>query len=349
MSTICISADWHVSNFGPSRDGPITRRGQDVLAVVSRMYQMAREQGADLHIGLGDIFDLDRPPPALLRRLQEVVETTPTWLLVGNHDQTSEAPGHHALAPMEPVTNVVEDLAQFVHGRSAVALVGFRQRDQVVQRVQSIRWPSGAAFRVLGVHLGVADQSTPEFLRDTRDSIYSETLAEIAHAQGVTHVFAGNWHNPAQWTIAGVEIWQVGGLSPHCHDPIDRPVQYGRVLLFDTTTGQVTPRWVPGPRYHTVGGPPPWNVQADPLAAPLWLRYQVEHQHAAAAREDGARYTAPGCVRVDTTDDRSYSADFGVVPKAQSAREAALTAAYALGGSPLVDYVNECLTRSTQQ
>ncbi|TXH14805.1 MAG: hypothetical protein E6R03_08470 [Hyphomicrobiaceae bacterium] len=342
MSTICFSADWHVSNFGASREGALTARGQDVLRVISRMYDLADQYGADVHVGLGDIFDLDKPPPGLLRHLQTVVSRCPTWLLVGNHDQTSADPEHHALAPMRPCASVVEDIEVFQHGKCAIALVGFRQRDQVIDKVKDIVWPEGC--RVLGVHLGISDNRTPVFLQDTKDSIHVDRLVELAHENSIEFVFAGNWHNPDQWDIEGVEIWQIGGLSPHVFG--ERWDRDGRVILFDTNKKTTQELWVPGPRYVTLTGSPPWenlNVPADPL----WLRYKIPAEDEQDARSHAAKYTDPAHTRIIIEPKEAQTTDLTI--KVANARIAVLEKAHEEGGTPLVNYVQDCLTKVTER
>lgn len=118
---ICFSADWHVSNFGADKHGPITDRGAACLRVIGRMYA----HDADLYVGLGDIFDLDRPSPGLISALQDEI-IGDTLLLVGNHDQTSEEAGHHALAPLVRHAKIVDDVEILTFGQTQVCLVGFK-------------------------------------------------------------------------------------------------------------------------------------------------------------------------------------------------------------------------------
>ena len=335
---ICFSADWHISNFGPDKHGPITDRGAACLRVVERLYQLP----AALHIGLGDIFDLDRPSPGLVRALQDRVVKR-TALIVGNHDQTSTESTHHALAPLREQAHIVEDSEVFVIDRLQIGLVGFRKRDEVIDSLGDLEWQELGGPRILGVHLGVADDRTPAFLRNASDSIALNDLVTACQGYGITHVFAGNWHNPEDWLVDGVRVCQVGGLIPQRFgDPHD---VHGRVALFDTKTGEVTFETLAGPRFVTVEGEPPWEKPTVVDADPLHLRFRISRDHADQARVLANAVDSVTTVRIDRTDvtpDTSVGED----GPASSGEELALTAAEKLGGSVLVDVMRDVFVRA---
>lgn len=337
---LCFSADWHVSNFGPDQQGPITHRGADCLRVVDRLYAIP---GVEKHFALGDIFNRDKPPPGLQRGVQDRISKD-TYMLVGNHDQSSTEPSHHALAAMTAHATIVEDTLVVQCDDAEVGLVGFRQRDEVVSKLAQLQWGT-SKYRIVGFHLGIADERTPEFLRNTRDSIGLNELVGVCKSYGVTHVFAGNWHNPEDWEMNGVKVCQVGGMIPQRFgDPFDT---HGRVAVFDTETGETEFQCLAGPRYVTVTGEPPWKVSAPQGADPLWLRYLVYTDHKSLAHEHGRSLTNARNVRVDDFS-RERSDDFGDLPTVSTAREVALKDAHSLGGTELVDYVQDCMTRATK-
>ena len=339
---IAFSADWHISNFGPDKVGPITDRGAACLRVVERLYEIP---GVPMHVALGDIYNEDRPSPGLERALQDRMTKT-TAMIVGNHDQTSTAPGHHALAPLKAQAHIVEDVEVFDIGPAQIGLVGFRHRDGVLEALSRLDWAPKDGFRVLGVHLGIADERTPPFLRNASDSIALETIADAAAAHGITHVMAGNWHNPEDWTYNGVRVCQVGGLIPQRFG--DTHTTHGRVALFDANTGEITFKCLAGPRFITVEGDPPWETPDVPDADPLHVRFRTGRENAAKARElvEDLAHGSVDTVRIDPTDVRPETPDDEEPGAVSTGEEMALAAAEKVEGPALVDVLRSVFVRA---
>ena len=62
----------------------------------------ARADGASMIVIAGDLFDTDRPSPAMLRAVQGILvgHSAPVYVLNGNHDMTSTAARHTAISPL---------------------------------------------------------------------------------------------------------------------------------------------------------------------------------------------------------------------------------------------------------
>jgi hypothetical protein len=338
---LCFSADWHVSNFGADRRGPVSDRGAACLRVVERLYDI---QGVDRHVGLGDIFDTDKPTPGLVASLMDRI-TAPTMLLVGNHDQTSAEDKHNALAPLSSVASVVESMQVFSLGSTDLALLGFRYRDSIVDTLRSVEWSADSKFRVVCLHMGISDNRTPLHLRKSAGSIGARNLAELCQEIGATHVFSGDWHNPEDWEISGVRICQVGGLIPQRYgDPHE---VHGRVALFDTETAELSFKTLNGPRFVTVDGDPPWDVPTVPDADPLHVRYLTDRKNWDRALEEAealgvqCKVATPKTVQEQTT---QVDLDVEVPPP----DEVALKAAFEKGGQPLADLMSRVLSEVTR-
>jgi hypothetical protein len=98
------------------------------------------------------------------------------------------------------------------------------------------------------LHMGIADESTPPFLRGASDSITADELLVIMREHNITFAFAGNWHEPREWLFDPQTITQLGALVP---TGFDNPgTDYGRVMILDTDQHSIKEvRLAGGPRF----------------------------------------------------------------------------------------------------
>lgn len=272
MTRIGAIADVHLGNhkrFGGASESSLNARARHGLDVFRRAVATARAEQCSALVVLGDLFDTSRPEPQLTAAVQRVVEPEPGvsdmkfWFIVGNHEQVSSSEGDHALGPLAPLVEVVEKPCWTMVGRAlggesiALGLVPFRKgkaaswlTDAIEEVFRNV--PAGVR-RVLGLHLGIADKGTAEYLKAAPDAIDVETLYEAARRAKVRAVFAGNWHDRRRWDIPegwpDVTVLQLGALVP---TGFDNPGMhgYGTLAIFDDKADDpVTFKEIPGPRF----------------------------------------------------------------------------------------------------
>lgn len=289
---IAFTGDVHLGNhqrFGGEVVRGVNRRCRLALDVFRRALEAATAAHCSVFVVLGDLFDTARPPPQLIA---EVGWLLTGWLnhgmrdgdrmyrkvilLVGNHEQSSEAPGDHALAPLACIPGVeVVDEPKVVHA-AGVPLILLPSQRQLATKLRmgllkgmapSTAQRFGPAA-VVGVHLGISDGSTPPWLRGAHDHIPADELLKLI-PDGVTDVYAANWHEQGHWAGATTVSWQVGALCP---TGFDNPSHAG--TGFGTSGdlyGRLHVRREGGTRHVAVPGPRFLRCRGGPATAPPWV------------------------------------------------------------------------------
>lgn len=259
---LALVADVHLANhrkFGGELKAGINTRCRAISRALRCAVDEARLAGAPLVV-LGDLFDSSKPTPQEVfeamgvlraaagtsRRLEfgyEAVE-----ILAGNHDICSEQWGDNALMPLSSVDGVCLNFDPII-GTGDVLCCPYKQgsADEWLPALLADR----EEVSVLLLHLGIADERTPSYMRNSPDSIDIKLLWSLMEKHGITHCYAGNWHTHQIWEkpIGGVRryIVQVGALAP---TGFDNPGSgYGKVVIHE---GDLPPRviTVPGPRFY---------------------------------------------------------------------------------------------------
>ena len=251
--SIYYSADWHVWNhrlLGGSFDNGVNRRCRETLAVIRKASEFVERRGGAL-VACGDVFDAPRPSPQVMRALMDAVapltgddERPGLWLLAGNHDRVSSAPGDNALAPLGrvPGVRVIDSPSAHEIGETVVFFAPPSPRGVAfVDHLDEVT--RGQQADVLVVHAGVEDGLTPHFLKGSRGAIDVLRLAALAKRLGAREAYAGDWHSHRAWGVDGVRVVQCGALVPTGWDNPGRA--YGRVV-----EGGSARVWsLPGPRF----------------------------------------------------------------------------------------------------
>lgn len=278
MTRLAFCADVHLGNhrrFGGAVRSSLNVRCRQALDVLSAAVAVAEEGECDALYILGDLFDRSDPLPQLITETIRALQTGTMKIVVllGNHEQVSTDVEDHALMPLAFGGDNVDVVGGYpvAHGygsgRSAIRVlaVPFQPGDarKWLPGVLKERLGSGDKkykHTLLGLHLGVADDRTPSYLRGAHDAIEVEALAELAKEYGISHVFAGNWHDRKQWQLAWpdsakpklnhtLRILQLGALVP---TGFDNPGLdgYGTVAVWDSAAPD-KPKLVelPGPRF----------------------------------------------------------------------------------------------------
>lgn len=313
-------ADVHIANFGwcaGDMIAGVNDRARTVLDVLERAAETAYQAGAREFVILGDLFDVAAPTPQLVAAVAHSLKfivrergygTPPmrVTVLKGNHDSVSDTRGDNALGPLRYVHERVSvvDVAQPL----TVDATGFCEV-LPFQAGPSAEWLPGAwkaslteRARIVGLHLGIADERTPAFLRGAADSVDVDTLLQLARgsASPVEFVVAGNWHTHRAWelfdtiTNKPLHVIQCGTLCPADFsdaEPMDQS-NYGRLVLVDTTDRSWESVEISGPRFEVVA----WDdtaidwvkklvKYAKKRGHKLYVQVKAEPRHLREARE----------------------------------------------------------------
>lgn len=361
---IAAIADIHLGNhkrFGGPAERSLNRRCRDTLVVLERAYQCASDERCSLMLMLGDLFDYVTPEAQLIGEVLRLVHAAradmgiATILLVGNHDQQSDEPGDHALAPFAPFADeatVVGDPAVMALGDVDLVFVPHSAAAPAPERIRRALegLPKSGRRRVLAMHVGVSDDTTAPFLKGSPDSVDVKALGKLLPGANVGAVLAGNWHSRGEWSEGGASVVQVGALVPTGWDNpgLDG---YGGVALLDATAEglSVRVRTLEGPRFVAVRGLKDLDALLEQSEVPkdrrLYARVTVPPEEMAeatkrVARAHGKGVLAAGEVLVESAD-RVVEAR-----KAASAARSAGTLATALDGFVSAMPLDEGVERS---
>ena len=261
---VAFLADVHISNFkrhgGPVKSG-INRRCRHILDALESAYVRADELGAKAVVILGDLFDTTRPEPQSVAAVQTVLKHIPTYILMGNHDLVSTAPGDHCLGPLAPVATVVEEDFVLEGYGPELLFIPFRPGPAIEWLPERLEhWCGGdrpkykpSPGATLLLHLGLADDKTPVFMRGAHDAVPASMVADLCKQYGFTACLAGNWHSHKVLRKRPL-VCQVGSLCPTGWDN-EGLEGYGAMALWDGKRLEM--EWIPGPRFLKI------NVDVD--------------------------------------------------------------------------------------
>ena len=300
---VAFVADVHVGNhrrFGGPAWRSMNVRCRLAVDVFTRAVERVVDLECDALVVLGDLLDSDRPEPQIITAIHDALRVAheagvQVFLLVGNHDQTSNVPGDNALHALAPFARIVDSpevirldkprwplagktgpAAARVRDRVDIFCVPFSPepaegwlRLSIPGMVASLGeeaggGPDGVPPRLLAVHMGVRDASTAKWLSGARDAIDIDPLLDLCRIHGIQRVFAGNWHDRRRWEffmtegcpVEGAgEVFQLGALVP---TGFDNPglTGYGTLAVWDS--------------HHPASGRAP-EVEAEELPGPRFI------------------------------------------------------------------------------
>lgn len=262
---LAFCADPHIGNhrrFGGPTIAGINTRCRLALKTLGNAVAAAQEAKCEALVVLGDLFDTSRPEPQIIAAVQDVVKDMPLIVLLGNHDQVSAEPGDHALGPLSPVAFIVETPQILSMGAVELWTIPFRPGravdwlPQVMAEVQGDSRSGGQPppVRVLALHLGLQDDSTAPWLKDSHDSVPVALVEQLMAQHKIVLTFAGNWHDQKQWETPHGIITQVGTLCPTGWDNPGLK-GYGGLAVLDTEPSPARGPWVPAVSLKEIAGP----------------------------------------------------------------------------------------------
>ncbi len=279
MTRLAFCADVHLGNHR-RHGGPVERslneRCHHTVNVLRAAFVRAERANATHLIVLGDLLDGDRPEPQLLDDVLRILKSSKltTILLAGNHEMTSDTPGDHSLAPFSSSVVVVDTPRLLTLDHVELLLVPHAAHAPAAERITKAlaalppKAPHAKA-RLLGVHAGIADESTAAFLKGGRGSIEALTVTKLMIEHGINYTFAGDWHDRRQWP----GVLQIGALCPTGWDNPGFD-GYGGIAIWDDRRDESVAKLEPSVKVIEVRGPR--FVRVDSATE---LRELLKHPH----------------------------------------------------------------------
>ncbi len=250
MTRVALFADVHIGNHvrmgGPRVAGINTRCGELVTTLTEACCRAAA--AAPVLVIAGDLFESARPVPQIVAATMRALVEGPSRIIIvaGNHDVVSATPGDNALGPLTALRDVtVVDIPCI---DSELVLVPWRPGPAAEWLPAAVDALDPKPGSVLVTHIGIADDSTPPWLRDTDEAVHADAVAELAVRHGIDAVFAGHWHHAQHFDRRGVVIRQLGSLAATGFGDL---CGVGWATLW--VNGRCATASMPGPRFAKYG------------------------------------------------------------------------------------------------
>lgn len=260
MRTGCV-ADVHLGNhrkFGGPVVAGLNDRCRATLTALEEAVTAARRRDCGLFLVAGDLFDASTPTPQLIAATQDILasakKTMEVVLLVGNHDQESATEGDHALGPLREWATVVDKPTVLMRDGGHLVCLPYDSRPAAEWFASTVdELMEMAPGTLLAMHLGMMDDNTPPWLRESRDAVSVQLVLEKMKQHEIPFGVAGNWHNHGAWgdDPERPNLVQCGALVPTGWDN-EGLDGYGGLVIFDTEAESVSAEVIPGPRFVKV-------------------------------------------------------------------------------------------------
>jgi DNA repair exonuclease SbcCD nuclease subunit len=345
---IAFCADIHVGNHkklgGPIESG-LNRRCQLIIDTLKKAVYETQQEYCDAFVVLGDLFDSTSPEPQIIAAVQKAIESRiPSYLLLGNHDQVSTAMGDNALAPLWLHGTVVEKPTSITFDTTSLLLVPFQPGvgfEWLPSAIDEAAKTARGKRKILGLHLGLTDDYTVPWLKDTADSIHVRKLSELCKKYEIEAVFAGNFHQYSSWKLEQATAYQVGTLVPTGFDDVGLE-RFGSLLIWDSVSG-VKRVEIPGPRFVTFQNLTEFYKRLPELGSNIFVRVTASSDKCeeavsaiAEAKNDGL--ILDGCVEPDKSAEQNAAQEAASSARSANTLEEAL--ASFIANMPLPEGVN---------
>lgn len=287
---IASVSDPHMGNFslaaGEVVNG-VNYRGRLALSCLASAVTLALDEGCELLVINGDLFDVSNPPPALVWEVSQILSRIPTAVNLGNHDCESFGYRDNACALLDILPSVtVAHKACRVDDFWLVPFQAGNPKDWLPAKLEE-----GKGCKYVSLHMGLSTDRTPSWLLSSQGAVQASHLASLCRKAGFTHAFLGDWHEQDDYSNKSVQLHQVGTLCPH--DFNDSYKSAGQMCILDTTTGGVSYKYVPGPRFFKSTINTPLNSWVNHClstgATHIFAQIEAAHNGLAFAREETQR------------------------------------------------------------
>lgn len=265
-----VTSDQHLGNHKRLSEKAVaginSRNREHIDAYHAAVIRARNVHKAHVHIGAGDLFDTEKPNPQTIAEAQRITRLMPSILLLGNHEQNTAAEGDNAIGPMRPVAEVVETPTRYSYGPEGeveVWCVPF-----TTGKGHSLEWLPGvlksfddgnATIRILVMHMGIAHERTPPWLKKGHNWIDRKDLDAMMKKHEIAFTISGDWHEHREWIGRTRGIVQAGALVPTGFDnPGFDDYGFGSLITVDADyTLDYKAERILGPRFvktHTLEG-----------------------------------------------------------------------------------------------
>jgi hypothetical protein len=248
---IALIADLHIGNM-KRNGGPVTAglnaRCQQAIDALAGAVAGAIARHAEALIVAGDVFHVADPDPQIITAVAKVLTTRRlhVFVLLGNHDQVSSAPGDNALGPLAlaPNIEIVETPRVVSLSGKRLLLLPFQPGDARAWIPKAITGDYSDMPTLLVTHTGIYDAEFPRHLASAPDAAPLELFRELHARHGLQASTAGNWHSRRYWEP---DVLQIGALGP---TGFGNPgfEGYGTLAFWAPADG-FTWEEIPGPRF----------------------------------------------------------------------------------------------------
>jgi DNA repair exonuclease SbcCD nuclease subunit len=267
---IAFCSDVHVANHkqnGGAVVSGLNERCQDTISVLRQAVLKAITENCDALVIAGDLFDSAKPEPQIIAEVQRsfVGTSLSIYVMKGNHDETSSAPGDHALGPLAPLGPAVRVIEQPVLAQALsdgdLILVPFRSglastwlseaisstaEVQRTDRTKSGRRPASRP-RALALHLGLTDDRMAPWLRESSGAVLASLVQSLCKEHNIVFAASGDFHEYKLWSEKPWVV-QIGALCPTGWRDQGYE-QYGSLCIWDSKAKSYERHVIPGPRF----------------------------------------------------------------------------------------------------
>lgn len=260
MAKLAVVADVHVHNHGAAVDPPgvdgLNLRATQTLRVMERAVEKAAGEECTHLVVAGDLLHVPRPEPAIVHAIGRVFQQATdagmdVVLLRGNHEESGARIGGARVAwsaldvfAYQPRVFIIDSFQEqhFSIGSERQTSVAF------VPAGQEWQMEDAPPARIIIAHVGLSDESMPNYLRGGLDVAKLYKLLSVGRS-GPLLFLAGDFHSHKRWVFGEHDYVQIGALVP---TGWNNPgiASYGSVIIVDTSNPKAWYRHVlEGPRF----------------------------------------------------------------------------------------------------
>jgi len=223
--------------------------GERMLATFGELYYWAVDKSIRTIIVAGDTFDKRLIEPKCVKALHLLLEMARSTkgmrfvFLSGNHDvdqwcgnALDYLPSTYCTRFYEPVkTRVYETGTHDAGGGADVLFIPFvpgKSAEESITEGLERQCPVGMGSpRVMVGHFGLYSDGAPVWQQQDPLSVHVDWVSSRAKKAGIQVVACGHYHNAAHFEVKGVDLYQIGSLSPRNFS--ETGLRFGNVLVVE--------------------------------------------------------------------------------------------------------------------
>jgi len=256
IGRVAIVADAHIGPRGTVVGSVIEHDvvEQRVLFSFLELLVVAEEMGISRIIVAGDLFDRSTIAPKFIESLAKAIRQAEArgiklTLVAGNHDWTAGAGSaleylrplfvDCVTAPSVQSLGTVSSTVPIPNVAYAPCVPGMPAQESITAALQAMVKPHKPKPKLLIGHFGVVNKESPSWLKTDPRAVTTSWLFKELRGTSIKLVVCGHHHNAGMWKKHGIEVRQIGALSPRGFGELG--YWYGNVVIVDgLTSGPLT-------------------------------------------------------------------------------------------------------------